>query len=98
MNQASGIITWTTTISPEATSWLTVTPSLGTLQGQETSTVRLEANKNGLTYGDYQSKLIVLGFNGSITMTTSADVTLHYVPELSRIILIPIFKGYALDD
>jgi len=91
-------ITWTATISTTGPNWLTIAPpASGTILGQGTSTLRLEASKPP-TLGTYTSELIVVGSNGSITSTASTDFTLHYVNELKRLILLPIFKEYSAGD
>lgn len=88
-------ITWTATISTTGPSWLNILPpSTGTISSQQMSTLQLQASKP-VTTGTYTSELIVIGSNGSITTTASAEIILHYVERLNRVILLPIFKGYA---
>ncbi len=88
-------ITWTATISTTGPAWLSIVPpSTGTISGQQVSTLQLQASKPSAT-GTYTSQLIVVGSNGNMTTTASADMTLHYLEQLNRTILLPIFKSYA---
>ena len=92
----AGVITWTMTISPAATTWLTATPGMGSVSASEPATIQIEADKTGLSHDNYECDLLVdFAHSGGVTTTSSIDISLHYVEELSRTYLFPILQDYA---
>jgi thermitase len=90
-------ITWTATISPPSTTWLTATPLSGTAEETSPGSISLSASKSGLTgYGTYTAQVVI-----STTQTPvwgnpqTVDVKLTYMAELYRLILVLIFKNYS---
>jgi thermitase len=95
LNSCCQPITWTVTISPPTTTWLTATPLSGTASATSPGSITLSASKT-VTYGTYNAQVVI-----STTQTTvwgnpqTVDVKLIYVEQLYRIILFPIYKNYS---
>jgi hypothetical protein len=92
-SETSRTISWTVTISPETTSWLSVAPTEGVVSISEPATIQIEAEKSGLDDGYYQCELLLDAFPGQMAAASTIEISLHYVAELTRFTLFPILKG-----
>jgi len=95
LNTCCEPITWTATISPSTTTWLTATPLSGTASIASPGSISLSASKT-VTYGTYSSQVII-----STTQTAvwgnpqTVDVKLIYLEKLYKTFLPFIFKSYS---
>jgi subtilisin family serine protease len=90
-------ITWTAAISP-ATSWLhIVPPASGQVSSAGSAQLALTATRP-VTYGTYQTTLVVGGVAGSGAQAVPATVkvTLRYLPHLYQMRLFPVLKDAPL--
>ena len=95
--QSAGVISWTTVISPEATTWLSVAPNVGSVSGSMPASIRIEPDTNGLGYGTYNCELLIATISESKAFTSSVEISLNFVAELHRYFFVPILKNYNLD-
>ncbi len=90
-------ITWTASITPTV-SWLGILPpASGSVSAAAAQSVTLVATRP-VTYGLYYATLIISGTTGSgpISAPATAEVSLHYLPQLYRQVLCPIVKDAPL--
>lgn len=90
-------ITWTAVISP-ATPWLQITPpASGQVSAAGSAQVTLTATRP-LTYGAYQTTLVIgsMANSGAQPDPTTVTVTLHYLPELYQLRLFPVLRNATL--
>jgi hypothetical protein len=96
LNTGCEPITWTVTISPPTTTWLTAIPISGTATMTSPGSISLSASKSGLGHGTYNAQVVI-----STTQTTvwgnpqTVDVKLIYMAELYKLILVLIFKNHS---
>ena len=90
-NSVCGTMSWSASISP-AVSWLTETPSVGSTSGSTAITIQLQATKNGLSYGQYSTQVIVnVGSSAHVTV----PIKFSYVQQLRHVDLPSIDKSAA---
>ncbi|MGH2506082.1 MAG: BACON domain-containing protein [Ktedonobacteraceae bacterium] len=63
LNNGGGVLKWTSTISSSATTWLTVTPSSGSVPPNSTSQVTVNLTTTYLTPGTYTGQIVMNGSN-----------------------------------
>lgn len=90
-------ITWTAVISPAAP-WLQITPpASGQVSAAGSAQVTLTATRP-LTYGAYQTTLMIGSMANSEAQPdpTTVTVTLHYLPQLYRLVVFPVLQNAPL--
>ena len=97
LNTGCEPITWTATISPSTTTWLTAIPLSGTATITSPGSISLSASKSGLVgYNTYSAQVVISTTQMAVCGNPqTVDVKLTYVAELYRIILLLIFKNYG---
>ncbi len=94
-NSGCGALAWTAVVSPSTTTWLTLTPPAGTVSSASPDTVEMSVSKSGLGgYGTYRAQVVVTADRALYGSPQTVDVTLIYVPALSRNYLPLVMKAY----
>ncbi len=94
LNTGCDPLTWTATISPSTTAWLSAAPLSGTAANTSPGSTSLSASKSGLSHGTYHAQVVI-----STTQTTvwgdpqTVDVNLIYMEKLYKVFLFPILKN-----
>jgi len=90
-----GSVSWTTAISPATTTWATVSPPTGVMPASGQAVLRVTAEQDGLTHGNYRCELIIQAHTGTLTLSTPVTVFLSYVDQVQRRRLFPVFKEFT---
>ena len=88
-------ITWTLTVSPTTASWITATPAMGTVSGQQGDAIELGVTTEGLEFGKHSCELLFTGHSEVGTSTSSVGIDLYYVSELTTLRLLNVVKDYT---
>jgi thermitase len=92
---ASGVITWSASISPTVT-WLSVSPLTGTVSGAQPIVLQVQADPTGLGHGLYHCNVIIDGDAGTFLAKSIEilPVSLSYSTELYRQRFPLLYKSY----